>query len=82
MEGGVLDDGTCQWGRPALMPENVEALSLWSDVNLLGWDAAIALRQIAVTEYEMSDLLVKLRTIASEMIENKRKAKPQDGAGN
>lgn len=70
--GGILDDGTCQWGFPDLLPSNVLALSVWGDVNVLGWDAAVGLRNLTLTGYEAEELLYRLRVIALEVRELKR----------
>ena len=66
LEGGVLDDGTCQWGIPHLVPENVEAVQLWSDINLMGWDVATGLRDWELSPRARDEMLVKLRVLAGE----------------
>lgn len=69
LEGGVLDDGTCQWGFPALLPENVAAVDLFADINLLGWDAATGLREWALDRSQRDELLAKLRVLAATVKE-------------
>lgn len=64
-EGGIVD-GRCQWGYPPLLPENIQAWVLWSDINLIGPEFAWGLRSIVLTDYERGDLLLKLRVLAAE----------------
>lgn len=42
------------------------AVDIWSDVQHLGAGLALALLTMRVTEFEASDLRVKLRVIANE----------------
>jgi hypothetical protein len=56
-------------GFPELAPQNVDALELWGDINLIGWDAAIALRDLVLNDYDRGLLLVKLRVIATTTVE-------------
>jgi len=84
IEGGVLEDGTCQWGFPELLPENVEAVDLFADINVLGWDAATGLRDWSLDRCERDTLLAKLRTLASESreIENEKLKKARSRGAN
>lgn len=42
------------------------AWTLWTDINLLGVDVALGLRDLALTDFERGDLLAKLRELAAE----------------
>lgn len=66
--GGVLPDGTCQYGFPELLAENVLALEVWSDLQAVG-DGAWTLHDLALSDYDREDLLVKLRIIADTVAE-------------
>lgn len=69
----ILPDGTCAFGMPETLPENQLAIRVWSDMQALGWDAAIVLNDIEVTATERDDLLVKLRFLASEVADQERR---------
>lgn len=62
----ILDDGTCQFGMPEVVPENMQALSLYSDMMAFGWSATAALNDLDLSPEERGSLLVKMRVIASE----------------
>lgn len=76
----MLDDGTCTYGYPDLLPENVLAWELWLDIGLLGWDTAEGLRDVDLTPCERGDLLMKIRALSSEAAKiAKEKAKSKEG---
>lgn len=81
----VLPDGTCQFGMPAVTPENKSALAIYGDIKSLGWEAAVVLNGIAMTDYELGDLLLRLRTICCEVAaieREKMQAASSRSAGN
>lgn len=69
---------------PSLLPENRRALDLYADLKALGWEAALSLNRLELTDYDRGSLLLKLRTIAgtvSEIEREKMKAAGSGGAG-
>lgn len=65
--GGILKDGTCQFGMPEVLPENKLALRLFRDINLMGAEMTMLLSRIEIDDYERGDLLSKLRTLNAEV---------------
>lgn len=65
-EGGILEDGTCQYGFPEILSENVRAWRIWTDANLMGYEVAFGLRGLEMEQRESEDLLVKLRVLSAE----------------
>lgn len=66
-EYNILPDGTCQYGMPALMPENRKALELYTDLKALGWEAVVALHDLSLNGQDRGELLMRFRAIASEV---------------
>ena len=64
--GGILKDGTCQFGMPALLPLNRLALQLYSDVQIVGWDSVVYLHDLDLDKSLARELLLRLRVIADE----------------
>jgi hypothetical protein len=62
----ILPDGTCQFGMPEVARENVFAVQVFSDINLMGFEAAMALNARELTDWERGDLVMKLRVLFAE----------------
>jgi len=72
-DDGILPDGTCPLGYPNVLPENVFVIELWEQITLLGWEAAMSLNHIELSDYDRGTLVKKLKILAVET----RKAKKE-----
>jgi hypothetical protein len=72
-DDGILPDGTCPFGYPELLPENVFVLSLWEQIQSLGWGAATDLNELCLTDHDRGDLITKLKILSSETRQAERK---------
>lgn len=79
-EDGVLADGLCMFGYPALLAENVDAIDVWSDIQGLGGDVALALHDLELSDYDRGELLVNLRVIADEVEQYKKRKRAEQEA--
>lgn len=58
---------------PETLPENQLAIRIFNDSQALGWQAAMDLNDLELTEDERDDLLSKLRFVHAELAALERK---------